>query len=257
MPEGDAVWRTARRLDDALRGEPLVGCELRWPSLAGRQLHGMTTVEVVPRGKHILHRLDAGLTLHSHLRMEGSWRVRETTRMTMQSVRSRDIRALLASAHWTAIGWRLGMLDLLRTGDERSVVGHLGPDLLGADWDPAAAAMRLRTQPSRTLGAALLDQRNLAGLGTIWTTETLFACRLSPWGLVADVADETMDRMLDVAHRLLRGSIERAEFVETWAAYGHVGEPCPRCTTLLRSGPVGEAPNVRTLVFCPRCQTGN
>lgn len=254
MPEGDAVWRAARRLDDALRGEPLVGCELRWPTLAGRTLHGMTTLEVVSRGKHILHRLDSGLTLHSHLRMEGSWRTRETSRMTPQSVRSPDIRALLATSRCTAIGWRLGMLDLVRSRAEHCLVGHLGPDLLGSDWDARRAAARLRAQPQRPIGAALLDQRNLAGLGTIWTTETLFACRLCPWAPVGDLTEETMAGMLDVAHRLLRGSIARAEPADAAAAYGHVGEPCPRCTTLLRNGPIGEVPNVRTLVFCPRCQ---
>lgn len=256
MPEGDAVWRTARRVDRALRGEPLVGCELRWPNLAGRRLHGMTTVEVVARGKHILHRLDAGLTLHSHLRMEGSWQIRETARMTPQSVRHENIRALLATARWTAIGWQLGMLDLIRTRDECGLVGHLGPDLLGNDWDASTAATRLQTRPARTIGAALLDQRNLAGLGTIWTTESLFACRVSPWRAVGDLTDDDLLRVLDVAHRLLLGSIERAEFVDTAAAYGHVGEPCPRCTSLLRSGPVGEGASVRTLVFCPRCQAG-
>ena len=256
MPEGDAVWRTARRLDDALRGEQLVGCELRWPSLAGTHLHGMTTVEVVPRGKHLLHRLDSGLTLHSHLRMEGSWRVRPTSTMTPGSVRSSAIRALLATTTWTAIGERLGMLDLVETRDERQLVGHLGPDLLGAGWDPAEAAKRLRRQANRTIGAALLDQRNLAGLGTIWTTETLFSRRVSPWSTVAGLNDDELDAVLDTAHRLLHRSIERTEWVDTAAAYGRTGEPCPRCGKLLRSGPIGHAPTQRTLVFCPGCQAG-
>ena len=256
MPEGDAVWRTARRLDNALRGGELVGCELRWPALAGRRLHGMTTLEVVPRGKHLLHRLDSGLTLHSHLRMEGSWRVRPTRAVTARSVRSTAIRALLATAEWTAVGDRLAMLDLLDTRDERRLVGHLGPDLLGADWDPAVAATRLRGQPNRTIGAALLDQRNLAGLGTIWTTETLFACRVNPWATVGELPDPQLRTLLDTAHRLLHASISRAGYADGAAAYGHVGEPCRRCGRLLRNGPVGEQPAQRTLVFCPGCQTG-
>lgn len=254
MPEGDAVWRTARRLDRALRGEPLVGCELRWPGLADRRLHGMTTLEVVPRGKHILHRLDSGMTLHSHLRMEGSWRMRHTREMTAKSVRRGAIRALLATAEWTAIGERLGMLDLVDTRDEHRVVGHLGPDLLGDDWDPALAGKRLRSQPDRTIGAALLDQRNLAGLGTIWTTETLFARRVNPWRTVSELSDEELTGILDAAHRLLHGSISTPEWNDTAAAYGHIGEPCPRCGALLRNGPIGEAPTDRHLVFCPGCQ---
>lgn len=254
MPEGDAVWRTARRLDRALRGEPLIGCELRWPSLAERHLHGMTTLEVVPRGKHLLHRLDSGLTLHSHLRMEGSWRVRPTRGITPGSVRSTAIRALLATGEWTAIGERLGMLDLVATRDERRVVGQLGPDLLGPDWDPGEATKRLRATPGRRIGAALLDQRNLAGLGTIWTTETLFACSINPWTVIGEVPEQDLSRVLDVAHRLLLGSISHAEYVDTAAAYGHIGEPCPRCGKLLRSGPIGDQPAERKLVFCPGCQ---
>ena len=58
MPEGDAVWRTARRLHGALAGQPLTRSDLCWPSLATADLRGATTLEVVPRGKHLLHRLD-------------------------------------------------------------------------------------------------------------------------------------------------------------------------------------------------------
>ncbi|RNI21407.1 DNA-formamidopyrimidine glycosylase family protein [Flexivirga caeni] len=257
MPEGDAVWRTARRLDDALRGGALVGCELRWPSLAGTRLHGMTTLEIVPHGKHILHRLDSGLTLHSHLRMEGSWRVRRTADMTPNTVRNNDIRALLATAERTAIGLRLGMLDLVDSRDERRLVGHLGPDLLARDWhDDAAhtALTRLRSAPGRLIGAALLDQRNLAGLGTIWTTETLFARRIDPWAPVQALSDERLLSVVDTAHRLLVASISRTGYVDTAAAYGHIGEPCPRCGRLLRNGRIGEPPTQRSLVFCPGCQ---
>ncbi|HWC20951.1 MAG TPA: DNA-formamidopyrimidine glycosylase family protein [Flexivirga sp.] len=256
MPEGDAVRRAATRLDRALRGEPLVGCELRWPSLADRSLHGMTTREVVSRGKHLLHRLDSGMTLHTHLRMEGSWRVRPTRAMTPNTVRNNAIRVLLATSEWTAIGYRLGMVDLVDTRDEHRLVGHLGPDLLGADWDPVAAAALLRRQPHRPIGAALLDQRNLAGLGTIWTTETLFHERVNPWAAVGDLSAAQLDAVLTSAHRLLTAAAVQDPSRTPHAAYGHAGEPCPRCGRLLRAGPIGEPPTQRTLGFCAGCQAG-
>lgn len=256
MPEGDAVRRAATRLDDALRGEPLIGCELRWPSLADRSLHGMTTLEVVSRGKHLLHRLDSGMTLHTHLRMDGRWRVRPTRQMTPNSVRSNTIRVLLATTEWTAIGHLLGMVDLLATRDEHGVVGHLGPDLLGDDWDPDVAATLLRRQPQQTVGAALLDQRNLAGLGTIWTTETLFHERVSPWVAVAELSDASLDALLATAHRLLTAAVVRHPSEVAHAAYGRAGQPCPRCGRLLRAGPIGEPPTRRTLGFCAGCQAG-
>ncbi|WP_446664302.1 DNA-formamidopyrimidine glycosylase family protein [Flexivirga sp. B27] len=254
MPEGDVVRRAAQQLDRALRGEELVGCELRWPTLAGRSLHGTTTVEVVSRGKHLLHRFDSGMTLHSHLRMDGRWQLRATARMTPNAVRSKAIRVLLATSQWTAIGYRLGMLDLVDTRDERTLVGHLGPDLLGDDWDPQRAKALLRRQPARQIGAALLDQRNLAGLGTIWTTETLFHEQVNPWAVIADLADERLDAVLSTVHRLLSAAAERPGFEQQVAAYGRAGQPCPRCGRLLRTGPVGEQPEQRTLGFCPGCQ---
>ena len=75
MPEGDTVWRTAQRLHAALAGKPIVEADLRWPEISTADLSGRGTIEVVSRGKHLLHRIEGGLTLHSHLRMEGQWRV--------------------------------------------------------------------------------------------------------------------------------------------------------------------------------------
>lgn len=170
---------------------------------------------------------------------------------------STAIRVLLATSRHTAIGYRLGMLELLDTRDEHRVVGHLGPDLLGVDQDPPTAAARLRQQPDRRLGAALLDQRNLAGLGTIWTTETLFHERVSPWACVADLTDERLLGMLRAAHRLLSAAAARLGFEQRVTAYGRPVEPCPRCGGPLRSAPIGDAPEQRALSFCLRCRPGS
>ncbi len=186
MPEGDTVWRTARRLDEALAGEPLVLGELRWPSLAGLDLVGATTLEVVSRGKHLLHRLDTGTTIHSHLRMEGQWRVAHPGPDTARLLRRSDVRAALGTDRWTAVGLRLGMLDAVPTAREDDLVGHLGPDVLGPDWDPDRAAAAVAAYPG-TVGEALLDQRTLAGVGTFWASEALFLERLLPWTPAADL----------------------------------------------------------------------
>ncbi|WP_265444565.1 DNA-formamidopyrimidine glycosylase family protein [Flexivirga meconopsidis] len=254
MPEGDVVWRTARRLDQAFRGAPLVGAELRWPSLGDRSLHGRTTIEVASRGKHLLHRLSGGLTLHSHLRMEGSWRLRRTSTMTRAAVGPRSIRALLATADWTAIGTSLGMLDLVATRDEDRLVGHLGPDLLGDDWDAQRAIQNLRAAPDRALGAALLDQRNLAGLGTIWTAEPLFAQRLDPWTPVGELPIETLQDLLDTARRMLTHAAHRERFDEEAAVHGRGGRACRRCGGTVQVAPIGEPPNDRVMFHCPTCQ---
>ena len=253
MPEGDAVWRVARRLNGALGGERLVRSDLRWPSLDTADLVGATTLEVVPRGKHLLHRLDNGLTLHSHLRMDGTWRVSATTDPP-QPFGGHLVRAVVATAQWTAVGTALGMLDLARTRDEARLVGHLGPDLLGPDWDAREAARRLAASPD-ALGAALLDQGNLAGLGTIWTAESLFAQGLDPWRPASAVPAAELVALADRAHRLLNASIRgQVDPRRGYAVYRRLRQPCRRCGTPVKAGTIGTAPRARTLFFCPRCQ---
>lgn len=252
MPEGDAVWRTARRLDRALRGDELVGVDLRMGRLPEVELRGRRTIEVVPRGKHILHRIDSGWTLHSHLRMDGSWRVVPTPRVSPRFAAHADIRALVATAEKACAGRKLGMLNLVRTRDEHRLVGHLGPDILGADWDEDEALRRLRANGGRPIGAALLDQRNLAGLGTIWTTEPLFERGVDPW-LPVDRLDEGVIRdVLQIAHRMLHDAIGEGRHVPQ--AYERKGWPCPRCGAKLRIGMIGDAPQARQLTYCPSCQ---
>ena len=127
MPEGDTVWRTATRLNEALAGREIVESDLRWPDIATVDLTGRATLEVVSRGKHVLHRVEGGLTLHSHLRMEGQWRVEATEGLAPRWRRNPQLRALVGAADWTALGLRLGMLEVLPTAREGEVVGHLGP----------------------------------------------------------------------------------------------------------------------------------
>ncbi len=263
MPEGDTVWRTAARLHEALAGERLERADLRWPSLASADLRGARTLEVRSRGKHLLHRLDTGLTLHSHLRMEGQWRIEATAALTPRLLTNGQLRALLGTTRWTALGLRLGMLDLVATDAEDSLVGHLGPDVLGPDWDPARAAINLAAS-AETIGAALLDQRLLAGVGTMYAAETLFLERLGPWSPATGLAHATIAAIVARAHRLLdvgrrsavqstTGSTRRGE---TTFVHGRSGRPCRRCGAMVRVALIGAPPQDRTMFYCPGCQGG-
>ncbi|MTB72055.1 Fpg/Nei family DNA glycosylase [Arsenicicoccus sp. MKL-02] len=264
MPEGDAVWRTARRLHRALAGRVVTDCDLRWPSLATADLRGRTTVEVVPRGKHILHRLDDGLTLHSHLRMDGSWRTHDPARLTLRQLRDPDVRAVVGCETATAIGTMLGMIDLVRTADEGRLVGHLGPDLLGPDWDPEVAVANLQRRPDREIGAALLDQRNLAGVGTMWDAEVLHLERVWPWTPVAELdaarlrSIVTRVQALVDASKVLRQSTSTGSLApgQEMLVHGRSGLPCRRCGGPVRLSRIGEAPQDRAMFYCPVCQGG-
>lgn len=264
MPEGDAVWRTARRLHQALAGEVLRGSDLRVPALATSDLSGRRTVEVVPRGKHLLHRVEGDLTLHSHLRMEGSWRVHPVARRHTLGARH-TVRALLWTGRRVAVGDSLGMLDLVRTSEEHRVVGHLGPDLLDPGYDATQALANVLADPGRTVTEALLDQRNVAGMGTIFTAEPLFVLGVNPWTPVGVVGAEQVSEVLATARRMLVLSCRSGRTTITGRAdvnaddawvHGRVGLPCKRCGTTVRLAPIGRQPQERVMFYCPTCQGG-
>jgi len=278
VPEGDTVFRTCARLHEALAGRVLVAADLRWPGLSTTNLVGQMVTEVVPRGKHILQRLDSGWTLHSHLKMEGQWRISRTSadpsaiaargrtdprrreRLDRGGRGSDDIRALLVTEEWTATGLRLGMLDLVRTSEEGTLVGHLGPDVLSAGFDQQQAVANL-TGP---IGAALLDQRNLAGIGTMWASEALFLQGINPWADAATLGPDALNGVLGRARRLMTANLPHAVQASTGIRregennYVHArsGRPCRRCGTTIRVAQIGPPTRERAMFYCPTCQGG-
>jgi endonuclease VIII len=258
MPEGDLVWLTARRLHEALAGRVLTRSDVRVPRYATTDLTGRAVTECVARGKHLLIRVEGGVTLHTHLRMDGSWRIRPARDRITPSHR---IRLVLANDTWQAVGYQLGIVEILPTTKEAGIVGHLGPDILGPDWDPAEAARRLRAVPARAVGEALLDQRNLAGIGNLYKAEVLFLRGVDPWRPAGDVAD--LDALVSLAHRLMEANKERSGQVttgvrrpgeQTWV-YGRAGRPCRRCGTPIRAADQGSETSERITYWCPHCQS--
>jgi endonuclease-8 len=257
MPEGDVVWRAARQLHDALAGQVLTGSDFRVPRYATTDLTGRRVTEAVPRGKHLLVRVEGGVTVHTHLRMDGSWRIRPAGGYPPRDHR---VRLILANQQWQAVGYLLGVVEVLPTAGEHRAVGHLGPDLLGPDWDAGEAVRRLLAEPARPVGEALLDQRNLAGIGNLYKAETLFLRGVSPWAPVAGVPG--LPELVELARRLLEANKDRigqittgnpARGAQTWA-YGRGGQPCRRCGTRIRRADQGAAPQERITFWCPRCQ---
>ncbi|MEU9887405.1 DNA-formamidopyrimidine glycosylase family protein [Sphaerisporangium sp. NPDC051011] len=262
MPEGDAVYRTAVTLRAALDGRVLTRSDFRVPRYATADLAGRSVLTTVPRGKHLLTRVEGGLTVHTHLRMDGTWRVQPAG--TRPPGGPDAVRLVLANARWQAVGIKLGMVDLLATAHEDRVVGHLGPDLLDPGWEDghaARAARNIAARPEVMIGEALLDQRNVAGIGTIWRAETLFLSGISPFTPAGDVPDLT--KMMTLAHRLLEASKdERGGPLTTgdrrpgrrlWA-YGRAGRPCLRCGGKVVGGELGTQPYERVVFYCPACQ---
>lgn len=257
MPEGDVVWWYARRLHGALAGHVLTRSDFRVPRFATADLTGRFVTQAVSRGKHLLIRVEGGLTVHTHLRMDGSWRIRPAIERVPAGHR---VRLLLANDTWVTIGYQLGVVELLPTVQEQQVIGYLGPDLLGPDWDPDEAVRRLRAAPGRRIGEALLDQRILAGIGNLYKSEVLFLRGIDPWRRVGQVKE--LPAAVTLAQRLLDANKDRIGQVttgisrrgeETWV-YGRAGLPCRRCLTLVRRAAQGDAQQERVTFWCPTCQ---
>jgi endonuclease VIII len=257
VPEGDVVWYTARRLHEALAGRVLTRSDFRVPRYATVSLAGQQVTEALARGKHLLIRTSGGLTVHTHLKMEGSWRVRPTGTPLAEAYK---VRLLLANDDWQAAGYLLGVTEVLPTEQEHQVTGHLGPDLLGPDWDPGEAVRRLSCQPARPIGEALLDQRNLAGLGTWFAAEVLFLRGVDPGRSAGDVKD--LETLVNLGHRLLDANKARVGHTSTgdsrpgrdsWV-YGRAGRPCRRCGSVIRTGQQGPPGEERLRFWCPSCQ---
>jgi endonuclease-8 len=264
MPEGDTVWNTARVLDSALAGSAIRHSDFRVPALATVDLCGFTVQGCGSRGKHLLLRLtgpeSAHLTLHSHLRMDGAWRIYGAGE-PWRGGPTHLIRLVLRTLTTVAVGYHLHDLAVVPTAEEESLVGHLGPDLLGSPdrpggWDPDEAVRRLRRQPERSIAEALLDQRNLAGIGNLYKAEILFLRGINPATAVCDV--NNLEGVVVLAQKLLRanrgrwtqattGSLRRGQEVYV---YGRGGAPCRRCGTLILREIQGE----RITFWCPLCQ---
>ncbi|MBI3214177.1 MAG: Fpg/Nei family DNA glycosylase [Mycobacterium sp.] len=253
MPEGDTVFRTAAKLREALGGKTLTRCDVRVPRYAAVDLSGQIVDEVLSRGKHLFIRVGQA-SIHSHLLMDGSWQIGPVRAAAHQ------IRIVLEAADGNrrvrATGVDLGVLEVLDRADDMAAVAHLGPDLLGADWDPALAAANLAADPDRPLAAALLDQRVLAGIGNVYANELCFVFGLRPTSPVGSLKDPL--RTVTQAHKMLWANRSRNNRIITgdsrrgnqfWV-YGRRGQPCRRCATPIESDPDGD----RVTFWCPSCQ---
>jgi endonuclease VIII len=248
MPEGDAVLRTARRLDRALTGGVLTRTDVRVPRFATVDLSGQPVTATVARGKHLLTRIGDDWTLHTHLKMDGSWATLRPGQRWPKPAHT--ARIVLETEAAQAVGFLLGIVEILPRAGEDEAVAHLGPDLLGRDWDEEEAVRRLLAHADEPVFDALRDQTSLAGLGTIWAAETCFTMGVHPTTRVGDVGD--LPRMTRVARLKLQQAMERPG---PMAVYGRERAACRRCGTPIRRMEMGgREGRPRPAYFCPSCQ---
>lgn len=262
MPEGDTVFRTANHLARALAGQEITRFDIRVPGSATADLRGQIVRDVVPRGKHILHRIGEQ-TLHSHLLMEGEWHVyRPGAPWRKPAFKA---RAIVGTAEWLTVGFELAMVEVLPTSDESRVIGHLGPDPLSPNWDDAQAAevtQRLAVD-TRSVHVALLDQRNIAGFGNEYVNEMLFVRGIDPAAPARELGPTETLALVELGARMMRANLNRPgrtftgntrPGMATWV-FGRAGKACRRCGARIELTTLGaNRTSERNVFWCPSCQ---
>ncbi len=245
MPEGDTIFRTASTLQRALGGHVVKRFVTVLPKLARvddqSPLAGQTIERVHAMGKHLLIDFSGGLTLRTHMRMNGTWHIYRTGER-WQRPRD-DMRIVIETDTFVAVGFNIPVAEF--TTD----TPQLGPDLLGQSFDMDEALRRVRELPREEIGNVLLNQRVVAGIGNIWKSESLHAAGVDPFRRVADLDDTTIINILTIARKQLRASVN-ATARQRFAVYQ--GKLCRKCGTKIEYRKQGE--DVRGTYWCPRCQ---
>jgi endonuclease VIII len=271
MPEGDAIYRTARTLQRALAGGTVIRFESVFPALTrvheDTPLTGRTIERVEAAGKHVLMRFSPGLTLRTHMRMNGSWHVYRPGERWQRP--RRDMRILIATDAFEAVAFNVQVAEFL---DERSEARHedlrsLGPDLLGETFDEDEALRRVREHDTDEIGDVLLNQRVAAGIGNVYKSEVLFICRVDPFTATRLVSDDRIREVLRTARKLLQTNVTTLAGITTYIGfsrgrgsdesdrryvYGRARKPCRKCGTTICGRAQGR--HVRLTYWCPSCQ---
>jgi endonuclease-8 len=265
VPEGDTLARIAAVLRPVLAGKRIVSARGRPGGARLELVVGATVASVEARGKHLLIGFDNGLTLHTHLGMNGSWhRYRAGERWRRPAARA---AAVLSTPDWTAVCFDAPTVELIET---RALAAHpvlraLGSDVATTEFDidGALAALREPRRATTPIGDALLDQTALAGLGNVYRSELPFLERVNPLTPLAEVSDTHLRNMLERGARLVRANSAGGARVTTPAGsatnthvYGRTGRPCPRCGSAIASMATRRTPGSppRRAYWCPSCQ---
>ncbi len=257
MPEGDTIHHAAMRIRSVL--ERRVPQEIlapqprhrhdRWPE----RLEGRALSAVDAHGKHLFLRFEGGLTLHSHLRMSGSWDVYRRGQPWRRPLGRAWL--VIRSDGSEVVEFDGPVLELLSDARARRDprLARLGPDVLGEHFDQELFLRNLRAEdPRRPIGDSLLNQRILAGIGNLWKAEACFAAGVDPWRATGEVDDEQARAIVAYARERMSQSARDGFEARPRAVYRRGGEPCPRCGTPIRQR--GQWEDNRLTFWCPGCQ---
>jgi endonuclease VIII len=274
MPEGDTIFRAARTLHRALAGKAVVHFESVFPALTrvhvDTPLTAQSVESVAASGKHILMRFSGGQVLRTHMRMNGTWHIYRPGEPWQRP--RRDMRIVVSTADFVAVGFNIPVAEFIAAPNlaRHEELRKLGPDLLSDTFDPDEALRRIKERPTQSIADVLLNQRVMAGIGNVYKSEVLFACRVHPFAPVAAIGDDALRCLIATGRKYLlanvhtslapmttyggyqRSTTGRDNASERLWVYGRVGLPCRRCRTAIKLKKQGDA--ARLTYWCPRCQ---
>ena len=274
MPEGDTIFRAARTLHRVLAGKQVTRFESVYPAITriadDHPIVGRTIDSVSARGKHLLIAFSGGLTLRTHMRMNGSWHVYPAGARWQRP--ARDMRVLVGTRDAVAVAFNVPIAELLTTRElaRHKEVQALGPDLLADDtpFDRAEVIRRLRGRGREAMADALLNQHVVAGIGNVFKSEILFLAGVDPFTTAMALDDAALDRLVGIAREQLAANVMSQSQTlspavgrrttrsldprEKLWVYGRGGKPCRRCGTAIRSKKTGL--HARLTYWCPACQ---
>jgi len=275
MPEGDTVFRTARSMGRALVGKPITGFRSNYPLLTrfhdDTPITGQTVDRVESRGKWLLIHFSGGATLVTHMLMNGSWHLYRRGQRWFKP--ARDMRIVLETRDYEAVAFTVPVARIYTAQSlaREKRIPPPGADVLSEDFDPVAAAVRLRACGGEEIADVLLHQQVLAGVGNVFKSEACFVEGVNPFCLVAALTDEQVKALICTSQRLVAANVleDSGDMVVTYRGqqrrtthhsepkdslwvYGRSGAPCRKCGAAIRHRLQG--PDARVTFWCPVCQ---
>ncbi|HEY4085978.1 MAG TPA: DNA-formamidopyrimidine glycosylase family protein [Bryobacteraceae bacterium] len=267
MPEGDTIFRAARTLNRALGGKVVTRFETQLPQLARVEydtpVTGRTIESVSAAGKWMRMYFSGDLILVTHMLMSGSWHIyRPGERWQRPAI---QMRVVIGVEDFVAVAFQVPLAEFHTAATLlRHRSAQLGPDVLASEFDPAAAALQMKSRPDLEVGVALLRQHLIAGLGNVFKSEVCFASRVNPFRLVGSLSAEELNSLMENARRFMsantiatytgmRQTTGRADPSERLWVYKRRGEPCRVCGSAILAEKQGL--DARTTFWCPNCQS--
>jgi endonuclease VIII len=274
MPEGDTIFRAARTLHRALAGEKVTIFESVLPKLervdVDTPVTGRTIEKVEAQGKWLLIYFSGDLILLTHMLMSGSWHIYRAGEKWKRP--KGDMRILIGTGKILAIAFRVPIAEFHSAASlrRRCVFNQLGPSVLAEDYDDAEILRRLRSQPKKSTGEALLSQSVISGIGNVFKSEICFACSVNPFRMVETLSISELSCLVSTSRKFLLANVTetsgdqivtytgmrrttgRADLEENLWVYKRHGEACRRCGNPIESRKQGI--DARTTFWCPVCQ---